>query len=175
MKISLIGYMGSGKTTIGKELAQKLNVEFLDLDELIQNHTQKSIPELFTMSGEIKFRKIEREVLLQTLDSDKNYVLAVGGGTPVYYDNMDLIQQHTTSVYLRSNPRFLAERLILEKSNRPMIAHLNNEDLPEFVAKHLFERRNFYEKADFTLDISSKSVDEITSEIIRHLPDFHLQ
>lgn len=169
MKISLVGYMGSGKTTIGKGLAEKLSLDFLDLDELIQNHAQKSISEFFKSSGEIKFRKTEREVLINTLESKNDYVLAVGGGTPVYYDNMDLIKGKTISIYLRSNPKFLAERLVQKKSNRPMIAHLKDEELPEFVAKHLFERRNFYEESDYTIDIPNKSVIEITDEIIQLL------
>lgn len=167
MKFSLIGYMGSGKTTIGRELAKKLNIDFLDLDELIQNHTQKSISAFFKESGEIKFRKTEREVLISILGSEKDYVLAVGGGTPVYYDNMNLIKENTTSIYLRSNPKFLSERLVQEKSKRPVIAHLKDEQLPEFVAKHLFERRNFYEESNYTIDIPAKSVNEITNEIIQ--------
>lgn len=169
MKISLIGYMGSGKTTIGRELAKKLKIDFMDLDELIQNDAKKSVSEFFKTSGEIKFRKTEREVLMNALNSEKDYVLAVGGGTPVYYDNMDLINENTTSIYLRANPKYLAERLIPEKSERPMIAHLKNEELPEFVAKHLFERRNFYEESNYTVDIYSKSLSEISNEIIQLL------
>lgn len=172
MKISLVGYMGSGKTTIGRELAKDLITDFFDLDGLIQNHNNKTIFELFKDLGEIKFRKIEREVLMDVLNSEKDYVLAVGGGTPVYYDNMNLINEKTISIYLRSNPKYLAERLIPEKLDRPLIAHLKDEELPEFVAKHLFERRNFYELSTYTIDIPNKSVSEIKSEIIQLL-DLH--
>lgn len=172
MKISLIGYMGSGKTTIGKELAEKLKIDFLDLDKLIEIHAQKTISELFKELGEIRFRKIEREVLMDVLNKKSDFVLAVGGGTPVYYNNINLINEQTISIYLRSNPKFLAERLIHEKSNRPMIAHLADDDLLEFVAKHLFERRNFYEESNYKIDIQSKSVIDISEEII-HLLDLH--
>lgn len=164
--------MGSGKTTVGKQLSKELKLKFIDLDALIEEFTQKSIINIFKELGEIKFRKLEREILLGQLESNSEFVLAVGGGTPVYYDNMKQINDYTTSVYLRSNPKFLAERLINEKSNRPLIMHLKDEDLPEFVAKHLFERRNYYEKANFTIDIQPKSTEEITQEIMR-LPEFH--
>ncbi|SMC45430.1 shikimate kinase [Moheibacter sediminis] len=170
MKVSLIGYMGSGKTTIGKELAEKLKTDFLDLDKLIENHTKKTISELFKELGEIRFRKIEREVLMDILNTKSDFILAVGGGTPVYYDNMNLINEETISIYLRANPKFLSERLINEKLSRPMIAHLADEDLLEFIAKHLFERRNFYEESNFKIDIQFKSVSEISEEII-HLVD----
>ncbi len=166
MKISLIGYMGSGKSTIGRQLSDKLGIKFLDLDQLIEKHTYKSILQLFQEQGEIKFRKTERELLLNTLNSESDFVLAVGGGTPVYYDNMKQINDFSTSIYLRSNPKNLAERLKSEKSERPLIAHLSDEDLPEFVAKHLFERRNFYEEANYTVDINSKTIDEIVKQII---------
>lgn len=157
--------MGSGKSVIGKQLADKLQLDFIDLDNRIEEHSQKSITTLFKEFGEIKFRKLEREVLLKTLVSESNFVLAVGGGTPVYYDNIVQINNYSTSVYLRSHPNHLAERLREEKSHRPLIAHLADEELPEFVAKHLFERRNFYEKAHYTVDVPSKSVHEITKEI----------
>jgi len=169
MKISLVGYMGSGKSVVGKALATKLNLEFFDLDQQIQDSAGMTIPELFKQYGEIKFRKLERELLLQTLESRIGFVLALGGGTPVYYDNMKQVNTHSTSFYLRSNLKFLAERLEKEKSKRPLIAHLKDEELPEFIAKHLFERRNFYEQAHHTVDIGSKSVDEITQEIIHLL------
>lgn len=174
MKISLVGYMGSGKTTIGRHLSEILGIKFLDLDELIQGFAQKNIAEIFKDVGEIKFRKLEREILLNQLASESEFILAVGGGTPVYYDNMKQINDHSTSIYLRSNPNFLSERLIHEKSSRPLIAHVRDEDLTEFVAKHLFERRNFYEEANYVINIHSKSTDEITQEIM-HLPGFHQQ
>lgn len=168
MKITLVGYMGSGKSTIGKELAALLNLHFIDLDKQIEKHTGKTVSELFK-EGEIKFRKLEREVLLNTLKSNSNIVLAVGGGTPVFYDNMKQLNDYSTSVYLQSNPAHLVERLVNDKSHRPLIAHLSDEALPEFIAKHLFERRNFYEQADLTVSVNSKSTEEITKEIIRLL------
>lgn len=169
MKISLIGYMGSGKSTVAAALAEKLSIPFIDLDRQIEIATSKTISDLFKEGGEIKFRKTEKEVLTNVLNSDAEFVLATGGGTPVYFDNMDLINEYTTSVYLRAKPQELSERLLPEKSVRPLIAHLPDESMPEFVAKHLFERRNFYEQSHLTIDIGSKSAEEITEEIIRLL------
>lgn len=169
MKISLIGYMGSGKSFIGKTLASKLNMNFIDLDREIEDSAGIMISELFRQQGEIKFRKLEHELLLKNLESEKSFIMALGGGAPAYYDNMKQVNNHSFSFYLRANPKSLAERLVGEKSNRPLIAHLSDEELPEFIAKHLFERRNFYEKAKFTIDVNSKSPNEISEEIIHRL------
>ncbi len=170
MHISLIGYMGSGKSTVGKELSAHLNWEYVDLDQFIENQHQKTISEIFFRDGEIKFRKYERESLNKILNSEKNSVISLGGGTPAYYDNMQLINELSFSVYLRMTPKELIKRLENEKHIRPLLSHLRDEDLPEFIAKHLFERRNFYENAQFILDVKEKSPQEIAEEIILHLP-----
>ncbi len=170
MKISLLGYMGSGKSTVGKKLAAQLNWEYQDLDQFIENQHKKTIADIFSSNGEIKFRKYEREALKKILDLEKKSVISLGGGTPAYYDNMQLINEFSYSIYLRMTPKELIKRLENEKSTRPLLAHLSNEILPEFIAKHLFERRNFYEQAQFTIDVKEKSSDEIAQEIILHLP-----
>lgn len=170
MKISILGYMGSGKSTIGKDLAFQLGFDFLDLDNFIEEKESKSITELFHSLGEIKFRKIEHETLSKTLNSKKNIILAVGGGTPVYYNNMEIINNESTSIYLRLTPNELSNRLQKEKEKRPLISHIRNGDLSEFVAKHLFERGNFYEQADIVIDVRDKSTTALVQEIIPHLP-----
>lgn len=170
MKISLLGYMGSGKTTIGKELSAQLNIKCVDLDQFIQIKHKKTIPEIFSQEGEIKFRKYEQEALIEILNSSEDLILSLGGGTPAYYDNMDFVNKNSNSFYLRLTPSDLVKRLMEEKSSRPLIAHLSEEELPEFVAKHLFERRNFYEKAMKTIDVKEKTIEEIVQEIIQHLP-----
>lgn len=167
--------MGSGKSTVGKELASQLNLPFVDLDQFIETKHNSSIEDLFKSIGEIKFRKLERVALLDLLSGDKSFVLALGGGTPAYYDNLAEINRHSFSVYLRLNPNELAKRLAHEKSVRPLISHLSGEELPEFIAKHLFERRGFYELAQLKLDVKEKEVSEIVSEIIPHLPNLHLK
>ena len=175
LKVSLVGYMGSGKSAVGLDLATKLNIPFIDLDSWIETKMNQSISELFKTLGEIKFRKLENESLLEILQNESDFVLATGGGTPVYYNNMSMIETLSESFYLRLNPSQLTERLINEKSTRPLIAHIKDEDLPEFIAKHLFERRNFYEKAKYKLDVGPKSIQEISSEIINLLNQDCLQ
>lgn len=169
MKISLMGYMGSGKSTIGSLLATEFNQEFLDLDQYIQIQTNSSIPELFGALGEIKFRKLEKDCLNEVLGLEKSFILSLGGGTPVYYDNMAKIKEASYSVYLRLSPSELANRLKDEKVNRPLIARIPDEDLPEFIAKHLFERSQFYNQADLILDVKNQSEEEIFQEIKKHL------
>lgn len=162
--------MGAGKTTIGRELANKLNIDFIDLDTEIEKYSKLSLTTLFKIHGEIKFRKEERKVLMDILNKKQHFVLALGGGTPAYYDNIQQINKECQSIYLRLNPAELNQRLVHEKETRPLISHLNDEDLTEFIAKHLFERRAFYEQAQTTIDIKQKTIDELISEIIQHLP-----
>ncbi len=161
--------MGSGKTSTGRLISEKMNLDFFDLDEEIEKKHQKTISEIFQKNGQIKFRKIENEMLNELLNSDKSMVLSLGGGTPAYYDNMDVINKHSVSFYLRHNLKTLSERLINQKENRPLIAHLNSEEMNEFIAKHLFERRNFYEKANYIINASDKDINKLSEEIIRLL------
>lgn len=167
MKIVLLGYMASGKSTIGKQLAAQLNSRFLDLDSVIENRTQQTIPELFDKKGEIHFRKEEHFALKSVLEEDDDFVLALGGGTPCYGNNMELIlEKATQSIYLQLSIPALVGRLLHEKDSRPLVQHLDEADLPEFVGKHLFERRNYYAQAGHTIICDGKSVDEIVKEIL---------
>lgn len=155
MKISLLGYMGSGKSTLGRELAAKLELPFKDLDQLIADRYQASVSELILNKGELFFRKVEREILEEVL-REPNFVLALGGGTPCYYDNMELLNRNSLTVYLERSIADLYTTLAEDRVERPLIAHLADADLKEFIAKHLFERREFYEKAIFKLKQEQK-------------------
>lgn len=166
MKIVLLGYMASGKSSIGKRIAKSLNISFIDLDDYIIEKENSSIAEIFSSKGEIYFRKIEHVYLKEILDNEKNFILALGGGTPCYANNMDLINNSTaTSIYLQGNVPTLVERLIKKKAKRPLVASLSDEQIPEFVAKHLFERRAFYEQAEMTFKIDQKSKKAVAKEI----------
>ncbi|MDR2121942.1 MAG: shikimate kinase, partial [Flavobacteriaceae bacterium] len=110
MIISLVGYMGSGKTTVGKRLSENLNLNFVDLDDYIVSNEKRSIKDIFSEKGEIYFRKIENSCLDTVLNTD-NIVLSPGGGTPVYYNNMELINSKSISFYLKMSPAELTERL----------------------------------------------------------------
>ncbi|WP_178988236.1 shikimate kinase [Winogradskyella schleiferi] len=172
MIIVLIGYMGSGKSTIGKELATVLDYGFLDLDDYISDKENASIPEIFKKKGEIYFRKKETEYLSEVISTSENLVLALGGGTPCYGNNMDLINDKANliSIYLKLSIPLLAKRLFQERANRPLISHINSEtDLLEFIGKHLFERSPYYSKSQFTLNTDHKTKQEIIESLLVHL------
>tara|TARA_B100000767_G_scaffold259369_1_gene269065 strand:+ start:1447 stop:1962 length:516 start_codon:yes stop_codon:yes gene_type:complete len=166
MKIVLIGYMSSGKSTIGKHLADKLFLPFIDLDIYIEKKEKKSVSDIFKNKGEIYFRLIEHKYLKEILISDQKVVLSLGGGTPCYADNMNLINTTSAiSFYLQTSIKVLVDRLTKEKDDRPLIASLEDNKISEFVAKHLFERRAFYEKANFIIKTEGKSKSEIIKEL----------
>ena len=158
--------MGCGKSHISKLLSEKINFQLFDLDKVISTNFKQTIPEIFKNKGEIFFRKLEKETLAEILAKENNCILSVGGGTPVYYNNMDLLNEKTTTVFLRANVGTLTERLSKQKEKRPIIAKISDDDLPEFIAKHLFERNVFYNKSQFIIDTDNKTPEEITNEII---------
>lgn len=165
-KIILVGYMGSGKTSVGKVLSQKMAIPFYDLDEIIEKNAQKSISELFLEIGEIKFRKLEHDALNDFLITQPEYVLSLGGGTPCYADNhLYLRKEGILSVYLKASVKELAQRLGPEKDHRPLIAAVKEEDFEEFIAKHLFDRSYYYSHAKHVITVDGKSPEEIAAEI----------
>lgn len=152
--------MASGKSFIGKKLSTILKYEFIDLDNYIALKENKSIKSIFEEHGELYFRKVERKYLQEVLAREDTIIIALGGGTPCYYDNMDVIgtAENIKSVYLRASIPTLVERLKQEKHQRPLIAHIKTEDLlTEFIGKHLFERSYFYNQANFTVDANKNS------------------
>lgn len=169
MVISLIGYMGCGKSHISKILSDKINFKLIDLDKEIFRRNKLTIPEIFEKKGEIQFRKLEREALEEILASEENVVLSLGGGTPVYYNNMEIINHSSKSIFLRASVSTLYERLSKQKEKRPLIANIPDEDLPEFIAKHLFERNAFYSKAQYSINTDSRTPEDIVQEIVEKL------
>ncbi|WEK69594.1 MAG: shikimate kinase [Candidatus Chryseobacterium colombiense] len=169
MIISLVGYMGSGKSHISKILSEKLNFKLIDLDKEISRRNKLTIPEIFEKKGEIHFRKLEREILEEILASEENVILSLGGGTPVYYNNMEIINHNSKSVFLRASVGTLSERLLKQKEKRPLIANISDENLAEFIAKHLFERNSFYSKAQINVITDNKTPEVIVDEIIEKL------
>lgn len=165
MIISLIGYMGSGKSHISKVLSQKLQFKLIDLDKEISFKNNSAINEIFEKKGEIYFRKQEREMLEEVLMTPEPCILSLGGGTPAYYNNIFLINAHSQSVFLRTSVNTLAQRLLKQKNKRPLIASQKDDDLPEFIAKHLFERNHYYSQAKFTVDTDGKDPEQIADEI----------
>ena len=173
MIIVLIGYMASGKTSVGKILAQKLSYKFIDLDDFIEEKENATVKEVFSSKGEIYFRKVETQYLKELLASkEEDIVLSLGGGAPCFGDNMDAVlnASNAVSIYLKGSVSFLANKLINKKSKRPLIAHIETVDeMSEFVGKHLFERMPFYSRAEKHVVIDHKSKQDIVEEILLEL------
>jgi shikimate kinase len=146
MKIFLIGFMGSGKSTIGRKLANYLNYDFVDLDKVIQNEAGMSIADYFKKNGEESFRELERDTLQQT-EFNANTVIATGGGAPCHFDNMDWMYMEGKVVYLSMDPKALAERLKHSKVSRPLIKDLDQDELVEYITQKLLSRDVYYKKA----------------------------
>lgn len=166
-KIVLVGYMGAGKSHVGGVLAKKLNLDFLDLDKLIENNEGKSVKNIFLDHGEIYFRKIEHQVFKSLLESQADFVLSLGGGTPCYANNHLLLNsQNVFSVYLKASVQTLKTRLVNGKDKRPLIANLNEGELEEFIAKHLFDRNYYYHQCSKIISVDEKTPEQIAQEII---------
>ncbi len=172
MILVLIGYMGSGKSSIGRKLAKKLNYKLIDLDDFIEDKENATVKDIFENKGEIYFRKKEEAYLLELLKLEEDVILSLGGGTPCFGNNMEHIlnAQNAKSMYLKASIGKLADKLIEKKAKRPLIAHIETkEELSEFIGKHLFERSHYYSKAEHIVTTDNKSKKEIAQEIIELL------
>ena len=166
LKIILLGYMGSGKSTIGKLLASDIGIPFRDLDTVIETSLNTSIPSIFEEKGEIFFRKKEAEILNDLLQTPREMVLATGGGTPCYGDNLRwMLSNGSHVVYLQYSVPELEKRLKLQREERPLISHISDHDLGEFIGKHLLERAPFYTQATIVIKADGKSPEELVGEI----------
>jgi shikimate kinase len=171
-KIILLGYMGSGKSLIGSQLAKALDFQFKDLDDFIEETEGKQISAIFQSKGELYFRTRERACLETLLQSSQSLVISLGGGTPCYFNNMEYLQgiDGLQSFFLSSSIQTLSERLFKEKDSRPLISHIRDMDqLREFIGKHLFERNPYYQKAQNQIKVDYKTANEIVSEIKNRL------
>lgn len=165
-RIYLIGYMGCGKTTIGRRLAEKLKYQFVDLDAFIEKKYHKSIADIFTEFGQEHFREIEQSSLLE-VSTFENTVVATGGGAPCYHNNMQLMTQTGFTVYIKLNAIQLAYRLAHSRAGkRPLIADKNGQELLDFVEEALLQREPYYNKATQTVSGSDEFIiDEIIEQI----------
>jgi shikimate kinase len=168
-KIILIGYMGSGKSTIAHLLARKMNLNCVDLDNFIEKEAQESIKSIFD-KGEIYFRKLEHQLFKKLVENEDDLIISTGGGTPCYANNHSLMNgDNVISIYLKGSIETLSNRLQKEKNHRPLVANLSDTELTEYIAKSLFERSYFYNKATFKVAIDDKSPEAITKEILQWL------
>ncbi|HLT65668.1 MAG TPA: shikimate kinase [Flavobacterium sp.] len=163
-KIILVGYMGSGKTTIGKNLSLLTGLPFVDLDTYIEEKENLSIQEIFNTKGEIYFRKQEHNWLNELLNLNTPIIISLGGGTPCYANNHLLLQNNNVlSFYLKANITTLVNRL-KDAKNRPLLNNI--DDLPSFIAQHLFERSYFYNFSQYKIDVNNKKINNICNEIL---------
>lgn len=153
IRIILIGFMGAGKTTVGKALAQELGVYFYDLDWYITMRYRKSVSEIFAERGEEGFRDLERRMLHEVAEFE-NVVVSCGGGTPCFYDNMDYMNSLADTVYLKAEPEVLATHLRMGKGKRPLLEGKSPEELEAYVRETVAQREAFYSKAKYSLDVS---------------------
>lgn len=149
--IILVGFMGCGKTTLGRKLARQLNYGFIDADDAIEARYQLSVRDIFAKFGEEHFRKLERELIL-SLKGAENIVLSTGGGMPCFGDNMQLLNEFGTTFYLQRSVSELANRLINAKKPRPLILGKTYDELLEFIQNLLAQRETFYLQADHVLN-----------------------
>ena len=152
-RIILIGYMGSGKTTVGRQLAKRLGLMFYDLDWYITNRMRRTVAQIFEESGEEGFRKIEHAMLHEVAEFE-DVVLSCGGGTPCFFDNMDYLNRMGETVYLKASPEVLYAHLKMGKSVRPLLLNKTPEEVEAFVKVQLAQREPYYSKAKHTLDVN---------------------
>ncbi|MEN0006517.1 MAG: shikimate kinase [Bacteroidota bacterium] len=168
-RLYLVGFMASGKSFVGKRLAERLQAPFVDLDDRIEAAAQMSIAELFAVKGEAYFRALERDCLHKTAQ-EAPLIVACGGGTPCFFDNMQWIKSNGMSLFLDVAPAVIAQRLEHEMAHRPLLSHLSLEELEAFIVQKLDERGPYYQQADIRYEVTSTE-----DEVIEHLMAFFLQ
>lgn len=151
IRLFLIGYMGTGKTTLGKAFAKELDLSFVDLDWYIEGRYHKSVSQIFTDRGEEGFRQLERNMLMEVSEFE-DVVISTGGGTPCFFDNMKIMNERGTTVYLKTDTKILFNRLSIAKRQRPILAGKSNDELLAFITESVERREPFYTQAKFVFD-----------------------
>jgi shikimate kinase len=165
MKIFLIGFMGSGKSHWGQLLSEKLSVPFFDLDEQVVLKEGKTIEAIFAAEGEERFRLLEKEMLHILTDRYDTFVMACGGGTPCYFNNIEYMHQAGTTVWINTPLDQLYERLVKEKDKRPLIKDLTDDQLRNYIQKKYADRKIYYEQADAIVDEENVQLDKLIEKI----------
>ncbi len=167
MRIFLVGYMGVGKTTYGKKLATRYGLEFIDLDGYISSKENVKVAYIIKSEGERYFRKLEQKYLKE-LVKEEDVLVSTGGGTPCFFENMTLINQHGVSIYLKLDEKSLAKRLINGVESRPILKGKTIDELTKFIVQHLKERTPYYIRAHVEFDVlnfTSERMDKLMLEI----------
>ncbi len=170
--IVLVGYMCVGKTTVGRQLAKRLNCGFYDLDWYIEERFHKKIPVIFAEEGEERFRDLERRMLREVAEFE-NIVLACGGGTPTRFDNMEFMNEVAQTIYLEAQPETILAHLKVSKGTRPLLQGLTLEETDHFVRQQLQERNPYYQKAHHTVNVdildSYEKISDVVEMIVQQL------
>ena len=153
IRIILIGYMGAGKTTVGKELAKALGLTFYDLDWYITTRMRRTVKEIFDERGEEGFRRIEHNMLHEVAEFE-NVVISCGGGTPCFFDNMEYMNQQADTVYLKASPEVLYAHLQMGKGVRPLLLNKTPDEVQQFIREQLAYREHFYSQARYIADVN---------------------
>ena len=164
MRIYLIGYMGCGKSTLGKKLSKHLGLQFIDMDHYIEKRNCRTVPQLFEEYGEEIFRQRERKAL-EELSEFTDVVIATGGGAPCFFDNISLMNRTGKTIYLNIPPKILASRLLKSKTERPLIKGKSREELIEFIDETLHKRNEFYKQANYEITRPYVDLDEVAEMI----------
>ncbi len=168
IRIFLTGYMGAGKTTLGKTLAKELNLSFVDLDWCIEERYHKTVGELFAEKGEEGFRQLERK-MLHEVGEYENVIISTGGGTPCFFDNMEYMNSHGKTVYLDVHPDILFRRLRVAQHQRPILRDKHEEELKLFIVEALNKRSCFYTQAAYRFEAHELEDRSQIQESIRRL------
>jgi len=163
MRIYLIGYMGCGKSTLGRRLAEHLNLQFVDMDHYIEMRNHKTVPQIFSEEGEAEFRDKERKAL-EELSEFSDIVIATGGGAPCFFDNIDLMNNSGNTIYMNIDASILADRLLKSKTERPLIKGKSKDELVAFIDETLKKRNEFYTQAKFQItepDMELKKIEAL--------------
>jgi len=166
MKVFLLGFMASGKSTIGLELAKILSFEFIDLDTYIEQKVNSTIKQIFEQKGEDHFRIIENEALREVASIEGNMIIAAGGGTSCFYNSIDFMNKAGLTIYLKAEVAELVARLIKSKIDRPLLWGKTPQELNDYILRVLNERKKYYEKAKITIDSSSVSPAQLAHTIM---------
>ncbi|MGZ8537811.1 MAG: shikimate kinase [Flavisolibacter sp.] len=165
MKIFLIGFMGCGKTHWGKLLSAKLGMPFFDLDEKIEEHEARTIAEIFAKEGEEYFRLLEKDVLHLLTESHEGFVMATGGGTPCFYNNIDYLKKQGTVVWINCSTECLYQRLVKEKEKRPLISNISDVNLKDYIIKKYSGRKIYYQQANVILPEENITLENVLNKI----------
>ncbi len=171
MHIYLIGYMGSGKSTLGKKLARKLGLPFMDMDNTIEHETGLSVAAYFKTHGELEFRKRESELIQKMTQVDQPTVISTGGGSPCFHDNLEKMNASGITVYLRRSAKELSKRINHSKKARPLVDHFNLQELESFVESHLKEREKYYLQSNYILSREEQTLHGLQN-LIFQIPQF---